>query len=522
MKRSLYLLVVVAFTSIFNSCGGGDTSISAIDLIPVRSGKDFQYIDKEGKIVINPQFTNATVFRDGLALVETTGDESKYGFVTDDGKYAINAQYQQATVFSDGLAWVVLENGAPTAIDKKGEIKFTLQDAEEVHLFKSGLAAYSILNAEGDEIWGFVDKSGKTVINPQFSAVANFSDGLCGVRNNAGKWGFIDKEGSIILNNQFDGVDDFSNGQCVVSSNNKYGVIDKDGKYTINPQFTAILLDGDMFLVNQDGKWGWCDNEGKLIINPQFARAYPFNGSSVTPVKSGENYGYIDREGKIVINAQFEDALPFNGDLALVVSGNKIGFISDDGKYVINPQYDGVSKDLVTYFLTGGSDYSIVKTDYFNIAAITSIVNFESPEGFTFKSTFKNVIEKYKLSESDFSVYSKEKEIFSDKQITSDATYDFYVKGENFETEGWSRVFNSSKTPTGYAYVISLKGKARGKEEQILAELQTKIEADGFKKDESRNGVYSSDNIRVVMVNKKGSITIVIEAYEDSPEYDYD
>jgi len=39
----------MAATSILSSCGGGGDSISEVNLIPVKSGKEFQYIDKEGK-----------------------------------------------------------------------------------------------------------------------------------------------------------------------------------------------------------------------------------------------------------------------------------------------------------------------------------------------------------------------------------------------------------------------------------------------------------------------------------------
>src|SRR5690554_3075051 len=93
MKLILQLITIIMVTSTLSSCGGGGDSISEVNLIPVKSGKEFQYIDKEGKIVINPQFKNATIFRDGLALVETTGDTPKFGYITEDGKYAINAQY---------------------------------------------------------------------------------------------------------------------------------------------------------------------------------------------------------------------------------------------------------------------------------------------------------------------------------------------------------------------------------------------------------------------------------------------
>ena len=107
MKKTAQLVAAIVATSILSSCGGGGDSISEVNLIPVKSWNDFQYIDKEGKIVINPQFSEATIFRNGLALVRTSGDEPKWGFISEDGKFAITANYKSATVFSDDLALVV-------------------------------------------------------------------------------------------------------------------------------------------------------------------------------------------------------------------------------------------------------------------------------------------------------------------------------------------------------------------------------------------------------------------------------
>ena len=522
MKISLQLIACIIAICTFYSCGG--ESISEVNLIPVKSGKEFQYINKVGEIIINPQFSDATIFRDELALVQTSGDEPKWGFISEDGKYAINAQYKKATVFSEGLAWVVMENTAPAAIDKKGELKFSLQDAEKVNIFKNGLAAYSIVNEEGEKRWGFVDTEGKVIINPQFSAVSNFSDGKCGVMDSEGKWGFIDKEGKIIINYQFEGASNFKNGKCVVTSANKKGLIDKDGRYIINPQFSDMIIDGDMYLVDQDGKWGWCDRDGKLIINPQFGKAYPFIGNEITAVQSGKSYGYIDRDGKIIINPQFDVALPFNGELALVVSSGKIGFIDNDGKYVINPQFDDVSRDLVEYFLTGDSRFGSVETDFFNVGAITNVLNFDSPEGFTINSTFEDIMNKYDLNEKKFNKYSTEHAVLSHKKITTDATYAFYVIGNAFDKitvrkgSGWYTYtdteykFNGKNKPISYAYSISLSGKGYGKEETVISAIQGKLS--GYKKDDNKStddfSVYSDGEKVIKLFENKGSIIIVI------------
>mgnify|MGYP000167287071 CR=1 FL=1 len=375
----------------------------------------------------------------------------------------------------DFLAPIFLENAAPAAIDYKGDLKFTLLDAEQVRVFKNELAAFSIVTEEGEEKWGFVNKEGEVVINPQFSSVLNFNEDKCGVRNSEDKWGFIDKEGKIYINYQFDRVNDFKNGKCVVTSANKDGVIDKDGKYIINPQFSEMLIDGDMFLVEQNGKMGWCDKEGKLIINPQFRDAYPFNGNEITAVRSGKSYGYIDKEGKIVINVQFDGALSFNGKLALVKSGKQYGFIDKEGKYVINPQFDEVSRDLIQYILTGGSEFSSVNTDYFNVGAITSLLDFDSPEAFTGKTTLLN-----------------------DRKDHKDFTLKY--------------TFNGNKKPDSYMYSISLSGKGYGKNDVVISAILRKLS--GYNKDEDRSTedsyVYSDGKKEIKLFEKRRKIRLVI------------
>lgn len=514
MKKTLQILAIAIAAIILSSCGGGGEKIASVKLIPVKSGKEFQYVDKEGKIVINPQFASASVFKDGLALVQASGNERKWGYISEEGKYVINIQFKDATIFSDGMAWTVMENAAPSAIDKTGKIIFTLQDAEEVRIFREGLTAFSVIDDEGETKWGFVDKTGQIKINPQFSVAGDFSDGRCAVRNLDGKWGYIDKEGKIIINYQFDGADSFKNGKAVVESSDKKGLIDQDGKYIINPQFSDMIIDGNMFLIDQGGKWGWCDEEGKITINPQFGKAFPFLGNSITSVQSGDNYGYIDKDGKIVINPQFDMALPFNGKLALVVTSDKVGFIDNEGKYVINPQYDDVSGDLVSYLLHGSSIYESVKTDYFNVGAITSVLNFESPEGFTFNSTFAEIMQKYGLGESSFNKYGTEHLVQRNQRITNDAYYDFYVLGTAYDqttSGGWysytTYTFNSSYKPFAYAYMIHLSGKGYGKEEAVITAIQNKLT--GYTKDGSGN-IYYNEEREISVYENRGNIVVRI------------
>lgn len=496
----------IFFVSMFlTGCSGSSKKIDEVNLMPVKMGKEFQYVDSEGVIIINPQFSEASLFRNGLALVQTSGDNPQWGFINEEGKYVIIANYKSATVFSEDLAWVVTENAAPSCINTKGELKFTLTNAEEVKIFSNGMAAFKEINETGEEKWGFVDKEGKVKINAQFSDVGSFLDGKCPVSNIDGKWGYVDKEGKLVINYQFDHAESFFNNTAVVKSSGKAGLIDASGKFLINPQFSEMQNDGDLFLIKQDGKFGWTDKEGKIIINPQFTEAFPFTNGKLAAVQSGKSYGFIDKEGKILINPQFDMALPFNGKLALVVSSNKIGFIDSEGKYVINPQFDDVSRDLVEYFQTGGSSFSSVQTDFFNVGAITARIKADAPEGLSLNSTMSDVMSKFKKSQVEFSKYSQEHQMISSEKISNDATLNFYVLGSPWISNGYyDYTFYPGQKPTAFAYMISLSGKGYNKEDAVKTAIEASLS--GYTKDTDR-----SNEVETFYKNAKQSVKILIE-----------
>jgi len=543
MKKQFKFLSAAIIFVVLSSCTGKG-GIPEVKLIPVRSGEEFQYIDKEGKIVINPQFSAASVFRNGIALVKTTGKDQKWGYIDETGKYLINAQYKYATIFNEGLAWVVVENGAPTAINEKGEIKITLQNAEEVRLFSEELAAFSTIDKDGKTKWGFMDKNGNVKINPQFAQVGRFSESKCAVANEERKWGYIDDNGKISINYQFDNAKDFSDNKAVVSLDNKYGVISKDGKYIVNPQFIEMITDGAWFAIKQNDKWGWCDNNGKIVVNPQFVEINLFNSNKLAPVKSGNQWGYIDKEGKMAINPQFTIGISFNGNLSLVVSANKIGFINEEGKFIVNPQFDNISDDYVCYIGAGmiiglnyGNNktiYESVITDFFNVDAVTNVINLTNPEGFSLNSTFGEIMKKLNLQESSFNQYSGyQHTVIASKKITNDVSYSFNVIGTAYEAvsvtrnNGWYTYndteykFKGNNNVTAFNYYLFLSGKGYGKSKSLIESFVSKLS--GFKKGKLSYGNMFFDNkIKIIFTGNDSSVTIQISQPDGTEVVDND
>ena len=94
---------------------------------------------------------------------------------------------------------------------------------------KSGL----FLIKQNDK-YGYIDKTGKVVIEPQYERASDFSEGLAAIAVEK-KWGYIDTTGKTVIEPQFDAAGKFTDDLAPVKVEKKTGYIDKTGKYIWNP-----------------------------------------------------------------------------------------------------------------------------------------------------------------------------------------------------------------------------------------------------------------------------------------------
>ena len=114
------------------------------ELLPAcKNSNKCGFIDRTGKWVIKPKFTDSEEFSEGLAAVSVKiKGVKKYGFINETGQMIIKPQFHYAWKFSDGLA------------------RFEIEE-----LGKDG----------------FVDKTGKIVVEPSLDQAESFSEGLAKV-----------------------------------------------------------------------------------------------------------------------------------------------------------------------------------------------------------------------------------------------------------------------------------------------------------------------------------------------------
>src|SRR6185369_725779 len=125
--------------------------------------------------------------------------------------------------------------------------------------------------------WGYLDPSGKFVIEPQFKEAHQFSEGLAAVLIGE-KWGFIDHSGHVVIAPRYDvsydrSKNNFSEGLALVYFQEKCVYLDKTGKILIRVQCSdaeqfagglASIRIGD----DKAEKRGYINKAGKFVWGP--------------------------------------------------------------------------------------------------------------------------------------------------------------------------------------------------------------------------------------------------------------
>lgn len=485
-----------------------------VKLIPAQRDGKWGYINKKGAFVIQPQFSGADYFSEGLARV--TDVAGSVGFINKHGKYIIPSQYKSATIFSDGLAFVVKDCESPVCINKKGKIIFKLPQAELVGCFIDGLAPMVTKDGKGEFRLGYVNKRGKIVIEPQFTTGYYFCEGLAPVMNNGGKWGFIDKKGRWSIPPQFNEVHFFNEGLAPVKIGQKYGYIDKTGKMVIQPQFDkAYIFSNGLAQVENGGKWGFINSKGQFVISQQFANAEGFLFSDFSNVISNGKHGFIDKKGKYSIVPQFDGAFPMVDGIAMVSQNGKWGIINKKGEMIVTPQFDNMLVPI--------RNLGLIRSDYYDCSKFLGefLKDFDRQhvDGLQAKATLGDLTNfQYPVTITQYSAYA-----YPNQQLTPDISlqsveFEFDDETYGFSDTDWSfdRKYDNSLPIASVQYGF----KVSERETSIAASLAKKISAiygGKIQKHHQNRSIYivsiPSENFNFIIVGFYGSIQMA--AYFD-------
>src|ERR1035441_6721227 len=146
--------------------------------------------------------------------------------------------------------------------------------------------------------WGFIDRSGKIVVKPQFAYAETSKNGMCVVgfnswqRQQSGFNGisYVNEKGQL-LQQRFLAGTAFHNGYAVVTSDGKhFSIINKSGKIV-----SLKNMDDIGYPVGNDDKDPWVDKDGTI----------EFMGSS----NGLDGFGLKDTLGNIIKEPVYKDRL---------------------------------------------------------------------------------------------------------------------------------------------------------------------------------------------------------------------
>lgn len=243
---------------------------------PVKVGSSWGYVDSTGNVRIEPDFQDCLPFSNKRAAVKING---KIGFIDRDGNVVVEPKYDFAWSFSEDRAIVLLQNDKSGAvyqycIDPAGKVVFDLSALQERYGMEPENSVDCVSNGEtsissiSEGFAGLTDKSLKEIM---------FREGLVGVPLGS-RWGFIDRTGKVVIEPQFDWVTQFSEGFSGVYKNWEGGFINHDGMMVIPGKYrrvepfsegrAAVLPKGNQY------RYGFIDSLGKLVIRPGY-EGYP-------------------------------------------------------------------------------------------------------------------------------------------------------------------------------------------------------------------------------------------------------
>lgn len=299
------------------------------------------FMDHQGQVIIEPQFTFVDDFSQGRAAVYQKGN---YGFIDPSGRWVVEPQFSAVLPFHFNMSVVYDDDG----------------------------------NA------GLINLFGEWIVKPQYDDII--------IVNDEKVWIIQDDQAALfklksmqISPKKYDEFLSCPNGLVIVFDGEIYAVINKNEEvlFSYNEE---ILPFGDLFLVSQNDSMAIVDENNKPILPFDEYTFSGYNKNGLTAFELNGKLGYVNAEGEIHIEPTL-DIFP-NWNLfanfeagyakAYQAKTKKYGLINEQGKWAVTPKYEDLSfySDLIAVQLSG--KWEFVNT----LGAKQNLGSFDRAESF--------------------------------------------------------------------------------------------------------------------------------------------
>jgi hypothetical protein len=338
----------------------GSGSAGTPEIFPARDNyltdSKWGYIDKAGMFVIQPSFSQAFRFQSNGLAVAGRGD--RVGLIDRTGSFITEPVYTYINEYQEGLA-VAMDESGYVVLDANG--RAISEKYPYIGSYSGGRAAYSVRKQDGSYVYGYLDETGKPVIEPAYMFVTDFEGGRAVVKLADGVHEIIDSTGKTISALDFWQVSGLSDGKAAfrLYPDGKYGYMDNSGNVIIKPAFMyaeGFVNDRAVAAVPGAGGEevrGLINEKGQFVIQPRYNEIIMLGeeraalGIPMDPNNTfaGSKYALADYEGKLLTDFEFFDIGRFSRGIAYAVDSTSTYFIDRSGKRVESlPSADGAGR----------------------------------------------------------------------------------------------------------------------------------------------------------------------------------
>lgn len=311
-------------------------------LYRIRDHEGAGFIDKNGKVVIEPVFSWCEKFHENLAVVWKDG---KCGFIDGRGKIIVPLKYENAEDYSEDRAWVKYQ-GRWVLLDETGT-QLSTNSFDETKSFSNGGAAVR----RGSK-WGFVNNRGKIIVSPQFLDAGWFGGILAPVRTEEG-YGYISASGKVVIPCSFQFAGTFKDGLALATTKSGRGYINEKGVFVIPPNYCSgscrVSPDLIALWTSPDDQQDYYNLNGDIVFSIERGTGSSEFSEGYARVYVPGKRLIIDLSGKVVasIDFTFDTSVCSEGLLAVREESpegiRRSGFMNMQGNIAIPLMYDAAS-----------------------------------------------------------------------------------------------------------------------------------------------------------------------------------
>ena len=274
--------------------------------------------------------------------------EGKYGVINKNGDIVINPEYTNVIIPNPQKAVFICydENNETKVLNQNKEQIFSeyprIQPIRLKNIASDLMYEKNSLIYEQDEKLGLINLEGEVIAKPIYESIEGlpYKEGELLVQHE-GKYGVINNKGNDLVEPQYDQItvdnytteeDGYKHAGYIVSNTTengyRYGYVNTDGTVLLEPEYTEVSRiiniknnDNIYLIVAQNGQYGMVKNQEQIIGNEYQSISYNSESNTLTLEKT-KRYGIATLEGEVVIPVQFSQ-------------------IDSTGKYIYATDVDG-------------------------------------------------------------------------------------------------------------------------------------------------------------------------------------